>query len=145
VERGFAMSVVLKNGHSNFFDLGFDVFGHQVSVMFCDDVKHTLSELHPDSKTDDAEAIIYMYDNEAKAEIFLRFEANVGSIVHESSHAVWNLFTYHGVKLDDEAFAYHLGYLVKEILRAQTEAQEGKAEYARLKELENIGIFCCLL
>jgi hypothetical protein len=139
------MSVVLKAGHSNFFDTGFDVFGHKVSIMFCDDVKHTFSELHPDSKTNDAEALIYMYDGSAKSEIFLNFDADVGSVVHEASHAVWNLFEYHGVKLDDESLAYHLGYLVREISGAQKQAQEAKTEYARNKELENIGIFCCLL
>lgn len=37
------------------------------------------------------------------------------TISHEASHAVKQLFKSTGVKMDEEAFAYHLGYLVGKV------------------------------
>lgn len=37
------------------------------------------------------------------------------TISHEASHAIKHLFKTTGVKTDDEAFAYHLGYLVGKV------------------------------
>lgn len=37
------------------------------------------------------------------------------TIAHESSHAIRALFRFTGAKADDEAFAYHLDYLVGRI------------------------------
>jgi hypothetical protein len=125
------MPVNIRSGHSNFFDVAFGVFGHQVSAMFCDDVVRTMSEIHPKVKVEDAAALIYKYHAAAKSEIFLKFDADIGSIVHEAHHAVWNIFEYHGLTKDDEAMAYHLGYLVNEIARAQVEAEEAKAIYVK--------------
>ena len=121
------MPLMIRDGHTNFFDTGFEVFGHLVSVMFCDDVKATMAKIHPEiGRVDDAEALIYKYTRQAKSEIFIKFDAKVGSITHEAFHAVWNIFEYHGMKRDDEAMAYHLGYLVEEIVGAQIEALEAK-------------------
>lgn len=121
------MPLTIADGHTNFFDTGFEVFGHLVSVMFCDDVKDTMVKLHPEvGRVNDAEALIYKYTHQAKSEIFIMFDAKVGSITHEAFHAVWNIFECHGMKRDDEAMAYHLGYLVEEIVGAQIEALEAK-------------------
>jgi hypothetical protein len=121
------MSLMIHDGHTNFFDTGFEVFGHLVSVMFCDDVKNTMVKLHPEiGSVDDAEALIYKYTRQAKSEIFIKFDAKVGSITHEAFHAVWNLFAYHGMERDDEAMAYHMGYLVEALVGAQLEALEAK-------------------
>lgn len=144
------MPVTIQEGRTNFFDIGLDVFGHKVCVMFCDDIKHELLNLHPEvGRLIDAEALIYKYNHEAQVELFLRFDAKAGSIAHEAFHAVWNLYEYHGMKRDDEGMAYHLGYLVEAILEAQIEALEAKNAYVRNKvrnkELENAGVFYCLL
>jgi hypothetical protein len=121
------MPVRLIDGHTNFFDVGFEVFGHKVSIMFCDDVKREMIALHPEvGQIDDAEALCYMYKRAAMAEIFVKFNAKIGSISHEAFHAIWHLFEYHGMKKDDEGMAYHLGYLVEEIVGAQIQALEAK-------------------
>jgi hypothetical protein len=121
------MPVRLTDGHTNFFDVGFEVFGHKVSIMFCDDVKREMMALHPEvGQIDDAEALCYMYKHAAMAEIFVKFNAKIGSISHEAFHAIWHLFEYHGMKQDDEGIAYHLGYLIEEIATAQIEALEAK-------------------
>jgi hypothetical protein len=119
--------LTIADGHTNFFETGFEVFGHLVSVMFCDDVKDTMVKLHPEiGRVNDAEALIYKYTCQAKSEIFIKFDAKFGSITHEAFHAVWNIFEYHGMKRDDEAMAYHLGYLVEAIVGAQIEALEAR-------------------
>jgi hypothetical protein len=132
------LPVNIKAGQSNFFDIDFAVFGHQVSAMFCDNVRHTIAQIHPEVGTiDDAAALIYKYRAAAKSEIFVKFDADIGSIVHEAHHAVWNLFEYHGMKRDDEAMAYHLGFLVTEISRAQIEAEKAKEAYIESKRVEH--------
>ena len=47
--------------------------------------------------------------------IFLRPNADVGAIAHESWHAVRYMLGTLGVDLDNETVAYHLGYLVNKI------------------------------
>lgn len=133
------MPVTIKAGHSNFYDVAFQVLGHQVSIMFCDDVKRTMAEIHPEvGRIEDAAALIYKYNHAAKSEIFVKFDADIGSIVHESFHAVWNIFEYHGMKRDDEAMAYHMGFLVNEIARAQVEAEAGKEEYVKARLADEV-------
>jgi hypothetical protein len=97
---------------------------------------------------EDAEALIYKYNHEAKVEIFVKFDAKIGSITHEAFHAIWNLFEYHGMKRDDEAMAYHLGWLAEQIVEAQIQALEAKnAAVSRLQKQEcaDAGFVCCLL
>lgn len=140
------MPALVNVGHSNFCDLGFDVFGYKVSVMFCDDVARAVHELHPIIASDhDATALTYTYSNEARSEIFFPFTTSAETIAHEAFHAVWHMVEYVGMKKDNECMAYHLGHLVGEIVKAKKEAQEAKLEHIRNKELQNTGIFCCLL
>ena len=49
--------------------------------------------------------------------VFLKSSASVGTIAHESWHAVRHMLGTLGVDLDSETVAYHLGYLVDKIFR----------------------------
>ena len=49
--------------------------------------------------------------------VFLPYSASVGSIAHESWHVVRRMMEHAGVELDNEAVAYHLGFLVNKIFR----------------------------
>ena len=49
--------------------------------------------------------------------IIVPYKGDVNSIVHESYHAVCNLFKYVGAKHEEELFAYHLDYIVGRILK----------------------------
>lgn len=47
--------------------------------------------------------------------IFLSRKATQGTIAHECSHAIWRMFNWVGAQIENETFAYHLGYLVDEL------------------------------
>jgi hypothetical protein len=49
--------------------------------------------------------------------IFLKPNASVGTIAHESWHAIRAMFKTLDIDLDSETVAYHLGYLVNQIFR----------------------------
>jgi len=47
--------------------------------------------------------------------LVLPLNPDEGTIAHEASHAVEELFNFTGVSRDEENFAYHLDYLVGRI------------------------------
>jgi hypothetical protein len=49
--------------------------------------------------------------------IFLKPNVTEGTIAHESWHAILNMLVRVGADLDNEVVAYHLGYLVDEIVK----------------------------
>ena len=49
--------------------------------------------------------------------IFLKHNVSVGTIAHESWHALCHMFETVGVDMDSETVAYHLGFLVNAIFR----------------------------
>lgn len=49
--------------------------------------------------------------------IFFTEESTIGTISHEIFHALWQMFKYYGCKLENETFAYHLGYMLDDILK----------------------------
>jgi len=66
-------------------------------------------------EVDKSEALTVHLCGEAFTYIFLRPDANAGTIAHEAWHAVHHLLEDSGVELDHECTAYHLGYLVNRI------------------------------
>lgn len=58
---------------------------------------------------------LHDYNNKyAGSFIFLKQDCSNGTIAHEISHAIWHMFGYYGVALEDEAVAYHLSYLINQ-------------------------------
>lgn len=49
--------------------------------------------------------------------VFLKHNVSVGTIAHESWHALSHMFDMLGMDKEGEAVAYHLGYLVNKIFR----------------------------
>lgn len=48
--------------------------------------------------------------------IFISPSSSIGTIAHECSHAIWQMFNFIGAEMDNENFAYHLGYILDKIL-----------------------------
>lgn len=131
--------------------VNFEIFGHSVAVYISDDIKALMAKNHPDApRMSDAEAATYKYNSKAETEMYFSFAPDHGTIAHECLHAVWNIFEYHGVKVDEESTAYHLGYLIRETLKCLDLAREGRRLYEESKsagqsKLEDAGLFCRLL
>jgi len=99
----------------------FPVFcGYVIHVEITSDIPKALLKYPQTRKIDmDNETQgLAVHDTDAPFSfIFLPHNASVGDIAHESWHAVRRMMEYVGAELDNEAVAYHLGYMVQEIFK----------------------------
>lgn len=94
----------------------FPVFnGYEVRVICAADIRATGRRLGSDLSGADAGFIEHDH-TPGTGWLVLGDNPTPGVIAHEATHAVRALFTFAGVKAtDEEAFAYHLEYLVSRI------------------------------
>lgn len=88
----------------------------EIAVICTHDLVKTGKRLK--EKLEHAEAA-YVYKKERPGYGWLIFGPNPTPelIAHEASHAVRDLFKFAGVGNDNEAFAYHLGHVVRRLHR----------------------------
>ena len=87
----------------------FPVFnGYEIRVIQARDVEATARRLG----CDDGPAIAFYLAYEKGGYLVLPKDADAGTVAHECSHAIRELFRCVGANQDEEAFAYHLDYLV---------------------------------
>lgn len=94
----------------------FPVFnGYEVRVILARNVKTTGRKLGTDL-ADCVAALVTREDKPKVSWIVLGPNArDAGSIAHEASHAIRALFACAGARMDEEAYAYHLDFLVGRI------------------------------
>jgi len=93
----------------------FPVFnGYEVRVICARDLAATGRRLKEDFTGAEA-CFVYKDEHPAMSWIVFSPKAEPDTIAHEASHAVRHLFKFSGAAEDDEAFAYHLAYLVGRI------------------------------
>ena len=73
--------------------------------------------------------------NQSASFVVLKYHALVNDIVHECYHAVCNMFKWIGAAHEEEIFAYHLDYLVRQV-RSDQEKTLRKLEKALDKSKE---------
>jgi len=83
-------------------------------VIFSSNIKNTCRRLgiayaYP------CEACFVADEKEPKGWLVFSSSPDEGTVAHEASHAIQELFRCVGVRRDDETFAYHLDYLVSRI------------------------------
>lgn len=91
----------------------FPVFGYQVRVIFSADVQKTCRRLR--ENPGECEACFICREDLPHGYIVFHLAPDEGTIAHEASHAVQEMFRRAGAKRDEEVFAYHLGFLVERI------------------------------
>lgn len=96
-------------------------FNYIVHVEVTSDLKKSMLKYPPTKDIlmeDDCKDAITVHVCDASFSfIFLHYTASVGTIAHESWHAVKHMLEYMGVELDSETVAYHLGYMVDKIFK----------------------------
>lgn len=93
----------------------FPVFnGYEVRLILSRDVAATGRRLKEDL-TDAHAAYITKDDKPGTGWLVLGPDHTPGIIAHEASHAIRDLFKFAGVGTDEEAFAYHLDFLVTRV------------------------------
>jgi hypothetical protein len=91
----------------------FPIFsGYKVRIILSNNIKTTCRRLgHPDVYPCEACFI----PGEYKCWLVFSAQPDEGTIAHEASHAIQELFRTVGSRRDEESFAYHLDYLVGRI------------------------------
>ena len=92
----------------------FPVYGYEVRVILSRDVRRTCQRLQAGDSYCVA-CFIPGEDSKRRGYLVLPLAPDEDTIAHEASHAVRELFRWAGAKTDEEAFAYHLGFLVGRI------------------------------
>ena len=96
--------------------------GYEVHIELSSDPEKALSK-YPETKNAEwgaeTDGIAIHCKDEGRSFVFLKHNASAGNVAHESWHVVRRMMNWLGVDLDNEAVAYHLGYLVNRIVEAQ--------------------------
>lgn len=107
------------------FRVNFPALAHyEVRVDFTSNLKRALGR-HKETKNVDlsgpddryTDALAIHVSGEGRSFVFFKHGVTVGTIAHEAWHVVRHVLTYIGAELENEVVAYHLGYLVNEIVR----------------------------
>jgi hypothetical protein len=92
-----------------------------VHVELTNDFDKTLSKYpcieHMTGNNEDCEAMTVYGHSGCVIFMFLKPNVSVGTIAHESWHAIRAMFESIGVEIENETVAYHLGYLVNKVFR----------------------------
>lgn len=111
----------------------FPVFGYTVHVEVGNIDEAVLQ--YPETKiapTEDCDGLCVHVEGECRTFMFLKPDATVSDVVHESYHAINRMFTYAGVKHDNENDAYHLGYLAGKVFDY---VQEEKKNWEKIEDV----------
>ena len=94
----------------------FDVYQFNVTVILSHNLAATGSRLGADLCAGDIAAFIPGDPKTPKRTwIVFNLEPDEATVAHEASHVVRYMLKYAGARADNEAFAYHLDYLVGRI------------------------------
>jgi len=106
----------------------FSPYRYRVYVLFTDSLQGSADNLanqgflaknHGISNDGTTGGFTVRLPNQSCTFVVLKYRAPINDIVHECYHAVCNMFKWIGAEHEEEVFAYHLDYLVYQILRDQ--------------------------
>jgi len=132
-------SNIPASGTSQIHNIDFPVFGYRVGVIFAEKVALACKYyFYNFDETTNADALHCPFEDECRALIFYPFHVTPDVIAHEAYHAVRRMLNYADIglyeednekKIDNETLAYHLGYLVREILKCQKISLKSRRDF----------------
>jgi len=97
----------------------FDALGHyKITVIKTNDMQKSIHKRdlgEHDMELTTAITVSLNTDTHQETFIFLSLRPKASTIAHEAYHAIRRMFKYYDIKMENEAVAYHLGYLVERI------------------------------
>lgn len=112
---------------NRFFIIEFPVFcNYVVHVEIASDL-HTAMQKYPATRNvplHETEALCAHKEDDSMSFIFLRPNANAGTIAHEAYHVARRILKYMGCEVDNESVAYHLGFIVNKITKFMRTGKE---------------------
>ncbi len=106
------------------------LYSYRIYVIFTDSLEETAKSLkkqglldkHTEINDRDTGAFHVKFSNESFSYLIFKIGADSNHITHESYHAVCTMFKWIGATHEEELFAYHLGYIVREVTKDQSKA-----------------------
>lgn len=99
----------------------FPVFQYDIFITYTNNIRQSRNLISSKIGRYDVEnnvAALHAYhDKDPVGHIFFTPKTSIGVIVHEVSHSLWQMFRYYGAELENETFAYHLGYVVDIVMK----------------------------
>lgn len=101
----------------------FPVFSYNVFVIFTSDIVKSRMRLadvigHCRIDTDENAIGLHAHNETSPISIiFLKKDSSCGTITHECYHALCAMFTYAGAMVEEEVMAYHLSYIIDQIIK----------------------------
>lgn len=115
------------------YSIDFPVFGYRVFIIYTSSVKESREKIsHKVGVYDssiDADGLHSFNPKVPDSFIFFSPKSTIGTIAHEVSHAIWQMFNYYGMDFENEILAYHLGYMVDKILFFKNEIDKKKNSF----------------
>jgi hypothetical protein len=106
------------------------LYDYRIYVIFTESLKETSKVLisqgllakNTDMGDETTGAFHIKFSNQSYSYLVFKMNADSNQITHECYHAVSTLFKWIGATHEEELFAYHLGYLVREVTKDQSAA-----------------------
>ena len=113
----------------------FPVYGYEVRVVVTTDILRATQLDFPgtderfDDITESTRAMHVPFKDRGIAYIYIPFDVGLGTIAHESYHAISRMMEYFEIKHEEENMAYHMGFLVLEVYERQRLGREAMRRY----------------
>ena len=108
------MPVKFKEHH---YSVDFPVYKYRMFFIYTNDLKRSREAISGKvglfrENFEQTDALHSYNPNVPDSFIFFTEEATAGWLAHEIFHALWQMFSYFNIKLDNENVAYHLNYIL---------------------------------
>lgn len=92
------------------------LFNYVVHVVLSSDpnTARAKTRVLGDWEQDDNLAALHCGTTDPVSYVFLPFQADIGLVVHESSHCFWRIMEFIGAKHEDEVMAYTIAHITRE-------------------------------
>lgn len=104
------------------YQIDLDIWHYRVYIIFAKDMKAAADDLKIEYSRDffsDTGAACFHVKGQSNSYMFFTEKGNVhpADVAHEAWHVTRRLLDYVGAELDNETVAYHVGFLVRTILK----------------------------
>jgi len=109
----------------------FPVYNYKIHLIFTDDLTGSADRLakkgflkYEHGIDDTTGAFTVRMPNQSNTFMVFKYDADINHIVHETYHAVTNMFNWIGAKQEEEIFAYSFAYVVELTVNDQEKSQK---------------------
>jgi hypothetical protein len=93
-------------------------FDYKITIVFTHSIEKALKHYKIQMRVPPTPETVGLHvRGDFESHVFIPYDrGDTGTMVHEAYHAIWYMFEQHDLEMTNEAVAYHLGYLVNEMV-----------------------------